>query len=50
MFFYTPTIDYTIISTSDLRSHHLLLNERLNTMEEKDSSVTANIISHNGLH
>lgn len=48
--FYTPTIDHTILSTSDLRSHHLFLNERLNTIEDANGDVAANIDSSNGLH
>ena len=48
--FYTPSIDHSILSTNDLRSHHLFLNERTNTIEDFDGSVAANIISYDGLH
>ncbi|KAK5961912.1 gag-pol fusion protein PWA37_000801 [Arxiozyma heterogenica] len=48
--FYTPTIDHTISSTSDLHSHHLFLNERLNTIEDANGDVTANINTYNGIH
>ena len=48
--FYTPSIDHSILSTHDLRSHRLFLNERTNTIEDFDGSVAANIISYDGLH
>lgn len=48
--FYTLAIEYKIILTSDLLSHHLFLNERLNIIEYKDGSVAASIIPHNGFN
>ena len=48
--FYTPTIDHTLLSTSDLRSNHLFLNERLHTIEDANGNVAANIDTCNGLH
>ena len=47
--YYTPSIDHTILSTGDLRSHHLYMNERSNTIEDQDGSIAAHFTQNNGL-